>query len=67
VVNKDNNITNKMFKKYTINAQYTISIDCPEKKIKGKNCMKAKGGLSRLSPRGWEAGLCEWWPKAVKN
>jgi hypothetical protein len=30
-------------KQHTINAQYVISIDCPEKKLKGENCMKAKG------------------------
>jgi hypothetical protein len=29
--------------KYTINAHYTRSIDCPKKKLKGENCKKAKG------------------------
>jgi hypothetical protein len=28
-------------KQYTINAQYTRSIDCPKKKLKGKICMKS--------------------------
>jgi hypothetical protein len=37
----------------TINAQYTISIDCPKKKLKRENCKKAKGDCpnrARLDP-----------------
>jgi hypothetical protein len=30
-------------KQYTINAQYTKSIDHPKWKLEGKNCMKAEG------------------------
>jgi hypothetical protein len=62
-------------KQYPINAQYTISIDHPEKKLKGENCMKAKGRLSGLSPlrsdgsrnSQAEAGPHERWPKAFKT
>jgi hypothetical protein len=28
------------FKQYTINAQYTISIDCPKKKLKVEDSLK---------------------------
>jgi hypothetical protein len=28
---------------HTMNVQYTISIDRPKRKLKGKICMKAKG------------------------
>jgi hypothetical protein len=35
-------------KQCTINAQYTISMDGPEKKLEGENCMKAKGDCPGL-------------------
>ncbi len=36
------------FKQYTINVQYILKH--PKKKLKGKICMMAKGGLSESSP-----------------
>jgi hypothetical protein len=43
---QNESLENRMWykcKQYTINAQNTISIDCPKKKLKGDNCMKTKG------------------------
>jgi hypothetical protein len=37
-------------KQYTINAQYTISIDHPKKELKEEICTKVQGGLSESSP-----------------
>jgi hypothetical protein len=55
--------------------QYAISIDRPKKKLKGENCMKAKGDCPdqihsdqmTLTTVRREAGLRKWWPKAHKN
>jgi hypothetical protein len=62
-------------KQYTINAQYNISIDHPKKKLKGENCLKAKGDCpGRVTQIRWfseqsggETGVHKLWPNALKT
>jgi hypothetical protein len=69
---KGNGLNRVGMQKYTINAHFTIYLNCPKKTLKGE-FEKSQGELSGSHPlrsddsMNSQTGDCERWPKALKT